>query len=255
MSQPNQIYTYIMGDVGAGMVKIGISAVPPERRRRLQTLSPFPLAILLVLVGNCEEDLKTKFAHDHVYGEFYKLSEEMLAFIEREKGSGTRIPRLDDLPLFSYISTSSNGANGQLIPSGASGGPPGEITRKVFWSFFHLAYGEAINEHISNLQKRIRRVRLREARAAFISSASSGIRRVESLWALMDRIERWAAWRQSDSLETWEEIQKIVHKQKEINPEEMVRCPTKADVGFLFRSLFYQAYLNVKQREKTQKSA
>jgi len=68
-----------------GLVKIGVSGSPENRLRTLQTMSPVPLRLLLVLQGggaHREAELHEQFAEHRSHGEWFRPAPELLAFIK-----------------------------------------------------------------------------------------------------------------------------------------------------------------------------
>ena len=67
-----------------GPIKIGISIKPKKRLQACQTGSPVKLRLIALIEGNVENKLHGKFSKDHIHGEWYKPSKELIEFIKTE---------------------------------------------------------------------------------------------------------------------------------------------------------------------------
>lgn len=83
---------YFIEMVGRDLVKIGDSWDPVTRARQLQTGNPIPLRLLDFVVGD-EKAIHRRFARYRVQGEWFRLSDEIKAYIADHGASpGARCP-------------------------------------------------------------------------------------------------------------------------------------------------------------------
>lgn len=83
----HQIY-FIQGDCEcSSLIKIGTSTDVPKRFKSMQSMSPVPLKLLVVVGGTQREErmLHKIFEGSHAYGEWFKPSGQLTCFIESLK--------------------------------------------------------------------------------------------------------------------------------------------------------------------------
>lgn len=69
--------------INGPVVKIGCSISPPERLRRYQVWSPFPLRLLGAVEGNFQDEaaVKRALAADRSHQEWFRLTQRLEAFL------------------------------------------------------------------------------------------------------------------------------------------------------------------------------
>lgn len=77
-------FTYFIGD-GNGKVKIGASDDPEKRLLDLQPTSSSRLVLLLVIEGNYEVELQTRFEKDRLHFEWFTFSDEIRDFLSAQQ--------------------------------------------------------------------------------------------------------------------------------------------------------------------------
>lgn len=84
---PQSAYLYFIQASG-GEIKIGSAADPHKRIKRLQTASPYPLKILVLVAGASylERQYHKRFAAHRLHGEWFAPHPDILAEIERLTG-------------------------------------------------------------------------------------------------------------------------------------------------------------------------
>ena len=70
--------TYVIGQMGTRMVKIGKTVNVPSRLRELQTGNPNRLRVMRVIPFDCERRMHMRFAHLRRSGEWFEFRREML---------------------------------------------------------------------------------------------------------------------------------------------------------------------------------
>jgi hypothetical protein len=65
------------------LVKIGFSLKPDKRTSKIQSDSPFPCRLIGVMEGSVADEtaVQAKFSHLHLRAEWFKLADDLLAFI------------------------------------------------------------------------------------------------------------------------------------------------------------------------------
>lgn len=100
MRPPKTIY--FMKPVGmAGPVKIGCSRWPADRLRDIETWSPFPLELIAAGVGchRLEFFIHRRFEHLRSHREWFHISDDLLACIERVKSGASVADAFGAVPI------------------------------------------------------------------------------------------------------------------------------------------------------------
>lgn len=82
--RPKRGFVYLIGTEGDdAVVKIGFAVDVDDRRATLQTSSHRALKVLATVKGTLatEKEIHRRFAADHIRGEWFRLSPEIVAFI------------------------------------------------------------------------------------------------------------------------------------------------------------------------------
>lgn len=76
-------YVYML--YSQGMLKIGFTADPANRFRKIRTLSPTPVTVVLLAAGTfaTERRLHGEFAADRVCGEWFRPSQDIRSFLAK----------------------------------------------------------------------------------------------------------------------------------------------------------------------------
>jgi hypothetical protein len=74
------VRTYIIA-AGDSFVKIGMGSSPYMRCKEIQSHCPLPLKIVVILQGDHEQHLHTKFKIDRLHGEWFTYSPQIKAFV------------------------------------------------------------------------------------------------------------------------------------------------------------------------------
>ena len=79
-------YVYFIVDYKTNQVKIGYSTKPEQRLKQLKTGYPGKLEIAKTVPGNPTDEKKYQrvFCHDKICREWFRLSEEIIEFINRK---------------------------------------------------------------------------------------------------------------------------------------------------------------------------
>lgn len=90
--------TYIIRGQKTGMLKIGLSAWPEDRRASLQCGSPDILELVYVFKSNIEKELHKRFSESRKHREWFYPSVELLDFIDSLACSEVHIKSHSPIP-------------------------------------------------------------------------------------------------------------------------------------------------------------
>lgn len=79
-------FVYFIESPTNNLVKIGVTDDPDHRFKTIRTMSPVPINLRGVIIGNKETESKlhARFAHLRSHGEWFRLDAELTAFIASE---------------------------------------------------------------------------------------------------------------------------------------------------------------------------
>ena len=91
MTSPAPTFIYFIAPVGGGPVKIGFSADPRARMKRLSESAPFQLQVLCAVPGTRDDErrLHAEFATAHAHREWFHPAPNLLDFIAQVGISGS----------------------------------------------------------------------------------------------------------------------------------------------------------------------